>query len=266
MIIVGELINTSRKSVAEAVRRKDGAFIRSVAKAQADAGADYIDVNAGTFLDEEIDYLPWLVETVQAEVEMPCCLDSPNPTALEKAMAVHSGVPMINSISLETERYDRLMPVVTQSPCKLVALCMSQTAMPTTAEARVAVAEELITRLEEAGLAQSDLYIDPLVQPVSVDTRMGGAVLSSIASIRERYPEVHIICGLSNISFGLPVRRLINRYFLALAISHGLSAAILDPTDRAIMAALKTSLMLTGKDEYCADYIDAYENGQLEAS
>ena len=264
MIIVGELINTSRKTIAQAVRDGNSAYIQKVAKTQAQAGADYIDVNAGTFLEKEIDFLPWLVETVQAAVELPCCLDSPNPVALEKALAVHKGVPMINSISLEADRYEQMLPVVSHSPCKLVALCMSRTAMPNTAKERVDVAQQLINDLGANGFAQGDIFIDPLVQPVSVDIQMGVAVLKAIQTIRNDYPEVNIICGLSNISFGLPLRRLINRYFLALAAAHGLSAAILDPTDFAIMSALKATLMLMGKDEYCSDYIEAYENEILK--
>ncbi len=264
MIIVGELLNTSRKSIEQAVKKKDTDFIQKVARDQADAGADYIDVNAGTFLEKESQCLPWLVETVQAAVDLPCCLDSPSPEALEKAMAVHRGVPMINSISLEKDRYDQMLPLVTQAPCKLVALCMSHTSMPTTVRERVEVAEQLIASLTDAGKAQPDIYIDPLVQPVSVDTNMGVAVLDAMRTIRSSYPEVNIICGLSNISFGLPERRLINRYFLSLAIGSGLSAAILDPTDSAIMAAVKTNLMIMGQDEYCGEYIEAYENGILK--
>jgi len=264
MIIVGELINTSRKTISQAVRDGDSDLIQKVAKTQAAAGADYIDVNAGTFLEKEIDYLPWLVETVQAAVELPCCLDSPSPAALEQALAVHQGVPMINSISLEADRYEQMLPVVTRSPCKLVALCMSRTAMPTTAQERVDVASQLINDLGSNGFAQSDIFIDPLVQPVSVDTRMGVAVLTAIQTIRHDYPEVNIICGLSNISFGLPLRSLINRNFLSLAVGSGLSAAILDPTDKSIMSALKTTVMLMGQDEYCTDYIESYENEILK--
>jgi 5-methyltetrahydrofolate--homocysteine methyltransferase len=171
---------------------------------------------------------------------------------------------MINSISLEADRYEQMLPVVTRSPCKLVALCMSRTAMPTTAQERVDVTRQLINDLGANGFAHSDIFIDPLVQPVSVDTRMGVAVLTAIQTIHRDFPEVNIICGLSNISFGLPLRRLINRYFLALAVGNGLSAAILDPTDGSIMSALKTTLMLMGQDEYCSNYIEAYENDILK--
>lgn len=264
MIIVGEKINTSRKTIAEAVEKRDDGFIQAVAREQADAGADYIDVNAGTFLDRETEALTWLVETVQAAVERPLCLDSPNPKALESAMQVHQGVPLINSISLETDRYQALLPLVSTHPCKVVALCMAQTAMPTTAEDRLGVASELIEKLTDAGVSPEDIYVDPLVQPVSVDVQMGPAVLEAIAGVASGFPGVNTICGLSNISYGLPARRLINRQFLSLAIDRGLSAAILDPTDKALMAALVSVNMLLGRDEYCADYIEAYENGLFD--
>ena len=264
MIIVGELINTSRKRIGQAVKDKDKAVIQQVAVAQAEAGADYIDVNAGTFLEQEVDMLPWLVQTVQEAVDLPCCLDSPSAKALKQALSVHQGVPMINSISLEAERYAEMLPVVTQTPCKVVALCMSRTAMPTTAGDRVDVARELIENLTQNGIALQDIFIDPLIQPVSVDTRMGRAVMESMKIIRDMFPEVNIICGLSNVSYGLPLRRLINRYFLALAMANGLSAAIVDPTDTAMISALKTTRMLLGEDEYCSDYIEAYENDFLK--
>jgi 5-methyltetrahydrofolate--homocysteine methyltransferase len=263
MIIVGEKINTSRKSIAEAVERKDAAFIVNVAREQVEAGADYIDVNAGTFLEREVECLCWLVETVQHEIDVPLCLDSPNPEALSEAIKHHQGEPMINSISMEQERLQALLPVVTQNPCSVVALCMAETVMPTTVEERVEVGAELLTRLTDQGLPLEKIYVDPLVQPVSVDTRMGLATLGAIRRIMEYFPGVNTICGLSNISFGLPVRRLINRNFLALCMAFGLSAAILDPTDRETMTTVLTVEMLLGRDEYCEKFIEAYQNERL---
>ena len=259
MIIVGELINTSRNSIQKAVKQDNRDFIQSIALKQAEAGADYIDVNAGTFVAQEVDLLPWLVETVQAAVDLPLCLDSPNPAALQKALAVHRGVPMINSISLEKDRFQSMLPLVTSHPCKLVALTMKQTAMPTSAQERIEAAGLLIDELTRAGLKEEDIFIDPLVQPVSVDICMGRAVLDAIRGIKTKYPSVHTICGLSNISFGLPERKRINRYFLSLAMHSGLDAAILDPIDRQLMAALKTAALLLGQDEYCTAFIEAYE-------
>lgn len=263
MIIVGEKINSSRAAISQAVEARDSEFIVQVAQEQAEAGASFIDVNAGTFVERETDCLCWLVETVQQAIELPLCLDSPNPKALSEAMKLHRGEPMINSISLEEDRFNKLLPVVKSGPCHIVALCMSQTSMPTTVEERVEVGSELISRLTEKGVPLDKIYVDPLIQPVSVDTNMGSAALGAIREIMSTFPGVHTICGLSNISFGLPERRLINRNFLALAMAHGLSAAILDPTDPRLMSTLLSVEMLLGRDEFCEQYIDAYQDGRL---
>ena len=263
MIIVGEKINTSRKSIEKAVANRDASLIAGVAREQAEAGADYIDVNAGTFVDRETELLCWLVDTVQNEVDLPLCLDSPNPKALAEAIKLHKGEPMVNSISLEEARYDALIPVVTSRPCRVIALCMGRTAMPTAVEARVEAGAELIGRLTGEGIPIEKIYVDPLIQPVSVDTNMGVAALGAISRIMGEFPGVNTICGLSNVSFGLPERHLINRNFLALAMCHGLNAAILDPTDKKLMATIFAAEMLLGRDEYCERYIDAYQNGRI---
>lgn len=263
MIIVGEKINTSRSQIAQAVENRDKAFIVEAARVQREAGADFIDVNAGTFVEKETEALCWLVETIQSELEVPLCLDSPSATALTEALKLHKGEPMINSITLEEDRFEAMMPIVTGRPCHVVALCMSRTSMPRTVEERVAVGSELIEHLTSKGVPAEKIYVDPLVQPVSVDTGMGPAILGAVREICMRYPRCKTVCGLSNISFGLPHRSLINRNFLALAMHSGLSAAILDPTDRALMSTLRSVDMLMGRDDYCERYIDAYQEGVL---
>ena len=250
MIIIGEKINTSLKGVSEAVESADREYIIQLAQQQVDAGADYIDVNAGTFVEKEVEYLPWLVQTVQAAIDIPLCLDSPNPEAISRAMGVHRGEPLINSISLETDRFRDLLPVITGKPCKVVALCMGQTSMPTTYEERLVVGEELVNKLNETGIVLEKIFVDPLIQPISIDRGMGLAALQSIAGIMERFPGVNTICGLSNISYGLPMRRLINRHFLTLAMAYGLTAAILDPTDNRLMASILTTQMLLGQEQF----------------
>ena len=178
-------------------------------------------------------------------------------------MKRHKGEPMINSISLEEERFRELLPLVSSKPCHVVALCMSRTSMPTTVQERVDVGSELIRKLSEQGIPRERIYVDPLIQPVAVDTDMGVSALGAIKAIMDGFPGVNTICGLSNVSFGLPERRLINRNFLVLAMAFGLSAAILDPTDDRLMAALLSADMLLGRDEYCEKYIDAYQAGRL---
>lgn len=261
MIIVGEKINTSREKIHKAVADRDKDLIVRTAREQADAGASFIDVNAGTFLEEETEGLCWLVETIQAEIDLPLCLDSPSPAALSEAMKLHRGEPMINSISLEKERFDAMLPIVTSAPCRIVALCMARTSMPVTVEERVEAGTELITRLTDEGIPIEKIYVDPLVQPVSVDIRMGQGAIGAIKRLTDEFPGINSICGLSNVSFGLPRRSLINRNFLALGIANGLTAAILDPTDRKLISTLLSVEMLLGRDEYCEKYLDAYQNG-----
>lgn len=263
MIIVGEKVNTSRKSISEAVEKRDAHAIVAAARAQAEAGANYIDVNAGTFLERETECLCWLVETIQKEMDIPLCLDSPSPAALSEAMKHHEGEPMVNSISLERERFESMLPVVTARPCSIVALCMSQTSMPTTVEERVQTGSKLIKRLLDNGISLEKIYVDPLVQPVSVDTRMAESALGAIGQIMDAFPGVRTICGLSNVSYGLPHRKLINRNFLALSMAKGLTAAILDPTDRQLMATVRAVEMLLGRDDYCEKFIESYEAGKL---
>ncbi|UCD22343.1 MAG: dihydropteroate synthase [Chloroflexota bacterium] len=263
MIIVGEQINTSRKLIAEAVEKRDASYIVKIAREQSEAGAQYIDVNAGTYLERETECLCWLVETIQSELDLPLCLDSPNPLALAEAIERHKGESIINSISLEAERFQALLPVVTSRPCHVVALCMAETSMPTTVEERVQVGAELIKRLTDAGIPLRKIYVDPLIQPISVDTGMGFAALGAISRIMNDFPGVNTICGLSNISFGLPARRLINRSFLSLCVAHGLSAEIMDPTDKQLMAILLAVDMLLNHDEYCENFITAYQTGRI---
>jgi 5-methyltetrahydrofolate--homocysteine methyltransferase len=213
MLIVAERINASRRSIRAAREARDAATNQPEAKSQADSGATYIDVNGGTFPGREPELLCWLVEVVQAATRLPLCLDSPDPAAITAALAkVKSGRPMINSISLEPER--------------------------------------LVDRLTRAGVALDDIYVDPLVLPVGVDPQSGLATIEAIGEITRRYPGVHTICGLTNVSHGLPARALVNRTFLVAAMTRGLDAVIVDPTDAKLMTALKAAEALLGRDEY----------------
>ena len=169
MIIVGELINASRKAIGVAIENQDSKVIKKIAKDELDAGADYIDVNAGIFVGKEPEYLTWLVQQVQESVDAPCAIDSPDPEAIQAALAAHKGVPMINSISLEKERYDKLMPVIAGTDFKVVALCMSDEGMPETTDQRMGIADKMVNSLVQNGIPPDNIYVDPLVQPVATN-------------------------------------------------------------------------------------------------
>ena len=264
MIIIGELINASRKQIAPAIENKDADTIQKIAKDERENGADFIDVNAGVFVGKESDYLKWLVTTVQETVEAPCCLDSPDPKAIEAALSIHKGVPMINSISLEKERYEALLPVVSGTECKVVALCMSDKGMPETTDDRVSIADELINNLLKNNVPLDNIYVDPLVQPVSTKDSYGIEFLNAIEKIINKFPGVHTICGLSNISFGLPERKFLNQTFMVMAITKGLDAAIVNPLDKGMMAKIVAAETLAGKDEYCSQYLQAWRDKKFE--
>ena len=264
MLIVGERINASRKSIASAIAGQDGFAIKKEAVDQHKAGAHFVDVNAGIFVDEEVRYLKWLVQTIQEETDIPLCMDSPNPRAIAEALAVHRGRAMINSITEEKGRYQKLIPIIKEFRPQVVGLCMTDGGMPQTSEERFAIASRLIEKLIAEGVTPEDIYIDPLVMPIGTDKSNGKAVLDTLEKISSSFPNVKTICGLSNISYGLPARRLINQIFLVAAMTKGLTAAILDPLDRRIMANLMTAQALLGKDDYCSGFLTAFRARKLE--
>ncbi|MGI6361724.1 MAG: methyltetrahydrofolate cobalamin methyltransferase [Bacillota bacterium] len=265
MLIVGELINTSRKAVESAVAASDAAVIQEIAQAQDKKGADYLDINCGTFVNDEAARMQWLVETVQKVSKKPLCIDSPSARVLEKGLtAITHGRPMINSITAEERRFAEILPLVLKYQAKVVALCMDDEGIPTTDKKRFAIAEKLITELMAAGLAADDIYLDPLVQPVATDALAGKAVLDTIYAIKKGYPQVHCICGLSNISFGLPNRALLNRTFMVQTMTAGMDAYIANPTDDQLMGLLYAADTLLGNDDFCLKYLKAHRKGLYE--
>jgi len=264
MLVVGELINASRKLIGEAIRAQDVEYIQKVARDELEAGADYIDVNAGIFVGKEPEYLQWLVKTVQGVVDAPCCIDSPDPKAIEAALSVHKGTAMINSISLEKARYDALLPVVAGTDLKVVALCMSDEGMPETMDARLKIADKLINGLVQANVPISNIYVDPLVQPISVNNTFAMEFINSVEAIMTQFKGVHTMCGLSNISYGLPERKFMNHGFAIMAIAKGLDGMIVNPLDKMMMASIVTAETLAGRDSYCVKYLKAYRNKQFE--
>ena len=265
MIIIGEKINSTLKAVRPAIEAYDTETISNLAKSQAEAGSAYLDVNAGMFHNDESERLAWLVETVQAVVDTPLCLDSPSAAALEAALKVCRGqTAMINSITCEKERLESILPLVLEYKTKIIALCMDDSGMPETADGRYEIAKRLIGKLSDAGVKLDDIYIDPLVRPVSTGPHYGIAAIETIRRVKTEYPEVHIACGLSNVSFGLPQRKLINQAFLISAMNAGMDGAILDPLDKKLMAYIAATEALLGIDDYCVEYLEKFRAGFFE--
>ncbi len=265
MIIIGELINGTRKAVAAAIAGHDAEYIAKLARDQEAAGACYIDCNAGTSGDKEIEDLVWLVQVVQQEVSVPLSLDSPNPAALERALEIYTGpAPLINSITAEEERIKQVLPLLQQTESSVIALLLGDSGMPEGVAQRLANAEELVGHLEDSEIAPDRIYIDPLVVPLGTNHEAGTWVLDTILALRQSFRECHITGGLSNISYGMPNRRLLNRVFATMCVARGLDSAVIDPLDRELMASLVAAEAIAGHDEWCMNYLQAYREGRLE--
>ena len=264
LIIIGERINATRKPIREALERKDVQFFVEEAKKQEQAGAHFIDVNAGTDATSEIENLPWLVEIIQDEVEVPLCFDSANEKALERALKVYKKKGLIiNSFTAEEEKIKALLPLAKEWNAYIVGLAMGEGGIPQTGEERMKLVDKLLEAVHLYGIPEERLFIDPLVIPVGTDSTQGKLFLETLKSIKDKFPEVKTVCGLSNVSFGLPNRRLLNRTFAVLCLAFGLDAAIIDPLDKDLMASIYATEALLGIDEFCMRYLNAFREGKL---
>ena len=265
MIIIGEKINSTRKYIHQAVQARDRGAIVAEAVSQARAGADYLDVNCGTLdKQEEPDALAWLVTTVQAETDLPLCIDSPNPDALAAGLAAHQGEPIINSISGESDRFNQVLALAKQYNARLVALCLDDNGIPASKDAAIAVGDKLVTALLDAGISVDKIYLDPLVRTLATDPSAVLDSLAIISSLGETYPGLHFVSGLSNISYGLPERRHLNRAYVVMSIAAGLDAVIMDPMDAGMHALILASEALVTRDRFCMQYIKAHNEGRLK--
>lgn len=262
MEIIAEKINGTRPEVGAAVQGRDAAFIQDLARRQAEAGAAYIDLNAGTARDREPDDLAWLVDTVQAAIDLPLCVDSANPAALRAAIPLCRRTPMVNSISGERERLEAVLPVVAEGESPVIALAADDNGISKDVGERLAVVARIMENTREAGIADSRVYIDPLVLPLAGFDQSGAVSLQAMAEVRNAFPEAKLCVGLSNLSYGLPARSLINRVFLALSTAAGLDAALVDPLDNNLMQELLATELVLGHDPYSRRYTQAYRGAK----
>ncbi|WP_407314094.1 methyltetrahydrofolate cobalamin methyltransferase [Desulfosporosinus sp. SB140] len=264
MFIVGELINSTRKVISQAIEQRDKVYLQELARRQAEAGANYIDVNAAQG-GNEIEDMIWLVDLIQDVVDIPLCIDSPSAAALEAGLSNCRQKAMINSISGETKRWTEVLPIIKRYQPKVVALCMDESGMPETAQDRLNVADKLVAGLLDVGVPEDDIFLDPLIKPLGVNHLYGQEVFNSTKAMRNKYPQVHLISGLSNVSFGLPERRLLNRAFMVMSVALGMDAFILDPLDQTLMSLFTAAKSLAGLDEYCMEYVAGVRAGKVKA-
>ena len=264
MIIIGEKINGSRKQIAKAIAEHDTDYIQQLAHRQIEAGSNWLDIHAGTTPESELETLVWLIETVQKVADIPLCLDSTDSSILNSAMSHVRYTPMINSISGEKKRFEGMLQILRDYKCPVIMLAIDDTGIPKTVEDRIKIISKLINEIhKQVDMDDRHIYVDPLIMALSADAESGNIALNAIRRVRDEFPEVHIVSGLSNVSFGLPARSIINQAFLTLAIEAGLDSAILDPLDKGLYSSILATEVILGRDRFCSNYNRAYRSGRL---
>ena len=262
--LIAERINMTRKAIREKAWQRDEEFIKGEAANQTSAGATHIDVNAGGDPAKEVEDMVWLTGVVSRATNLPIAFDSTNPEALEAGLKLcNRPGAIINSISGEKSRIDKVLPLVKKFSTGVVALLMDDTGMPEDYDGRMEIMHNLADIIKKQGISMDRVYFDPLVRPASTNPEQARNVLDAVAAAKKEYPECHIALGLSNISFGLPARNNLNRAFLAMLVACGCDGAVMDPCEKGMMNALYSAYAAAGLDEYCMNYITAHREGKL---
>jgi len=264
MIIIGEKINGAIPSIAEAIKTRDGNLIRERVLAQEEAGADYLDVCAGTAPEEEYGALCWLIDEVQAVASKPICIDSPDPRMLVKVFPKLKLPGLVNSISMEGEKCDILLPLLAENPdWGVIALCCDQSGIANLADDKMRIASQLMEKADYYGIVPERIHIDPLVLALSAVNDSAINFFETIKMLKSEYPNVNVTAALSNISYGMPARKVVNANFLAIAMAAGLDSVIADPMNRDVAGTIFATEALLGRDRHCRKYGKAYRAGRI---
>jgi 5-methyltetrahydrofolate--homocysteine methyltransferase len=263
--IIGERINpTGRKKLAEELRGGDLSTVAADTRAQVEAGADMLDVNAGIPLVDEAELLASMLEAVQAEAGIPICIDSSVIEALEAGLAVYDGKALVNSVTGEDERLEEILPLVARHGAAVIGLANDETGIPETPRQRLEIATKIVSAAGDHGIPAEDVVIDPLAMTVGADTEAVTTTLETIRLIRDNLG-VNMCLGASNVSFGLPERFVLNAAFLPMAMAAGLTSAIMS-TAEVCVSAVRAADLLLGHDPWGASWIAAHRARQAAAA
>ena len=259
-VMIGERINpTGRKLLAEEMKNDDFSRVEADAISQVEAGAHMLDVNAGIPLADEPALLAKAIKTVQAVTDVPLSIDSSIIEALESGLSVYEGKPLINSVTGEEEVLERVLPLVAASEAAVVAISNDETGISEDPNVRFMVAKRIVERAADHGIPAHDVVVDPLVMPIGAMADAGNQVFTLVRRLREELG-VNTTCGASNVSFGLPNRHAITGAFLSMAISHGMTSAIMNPLHAEVKTAIQAADVLTGQDANCAAWIETHRD------
>jgi 5-methyltetrahydrofolate--homocysteine methyltransferase len=262
-VVIGERINpTGKKRLAEMLGAGDLSLVREMAKTQVAAGADVLDVNVGLAGGDEVALLRRAVQAVAEVVDVPLSIDTANVQALEAALRVAPGRPLINSVSGKEKSLGAVLPLAKEYGAVVIGLTMDERGISRDAPARLEIAARIVERAEALGIPRQDVVIDCLALTVGAEPQSARVTLETVRLVRERLG-VNVNLGGSNVSFGLPDRRVINQAFVAMAIAAGMTCVIADPAQ--VCGAVRAADLLLGRDEYASRYISHYRTTQKES-
>ena len=260
MIIIGEKINGSIPSMGKAIAERNEEWIKDIAKKQADAGADFIDCCASVDVDE-VETLHWMIDLIQSVTDTPISVDSPSAQACVDAMKYCNKPGLINSVSGEGTKIDIVFPVIADTKWQVMALLCDDTGIPKSAADRIRVLDHIMAKAKEYGIAENRIHIDPLVEMFCTAEDGIAVLLEVMAYAKEHYPGVHLSGAISNISFNLPYRKIVNIAFAVMSVTAGMDSAVMDPLNRDLRGAIYATEALKGEDDYCMEYIGAFREG-----
>jgi 5-methyltetrahydrofolate--homocysteine methyltransferase len=255
LVIIGERINpTGRKKLMAALQKGNLDVVRKDAVAQVEAGAAILDVNAGVPGADEAALMLQIIQAVREVTDVPLCIDSPNPSVLEAALSQYEGKALVNSVNGEERALEKILPLIAKHKAAVIGLAMDDDGIPQNVEKRLQVAQKIIDRAQALGIPRNDVIIDPLVLTVGSDSKAGLTTLAATRMIATKFG-VNITMGASNVSHGLPDRRVINATFLAMAMACGLTCPITNPLVTAVRETAMSGNLLLGKDEWAMNWI-----------
>ncbi len=261
-VIIGERINpTGRSALAAELKAGDFSRVAADAVAQVAAGAQMLDVNAGVPLADEPALLAEAIRIVQSVVDVPLSIDSSIVEALERGLSVYQGKALVNSVTGEDEQMERVLPLVARHGAAVVAISNDETGISEDPDVRFEVARKIVSRAEDHGIRREDVVVDPLVMPIGAMGTAGRQVFALVRRLREEL-KVNTTCGASNVSFGMPARHTLGAAFLPVAMSAGLTSAIMDTRSEQIVEAVKAADLLLGNDEWGVNWIAAHRAKQ----
>ena len=259
MIIIGEKINGSIPSAGKAIAERNEEWIRHLARIQEDANADYLDCCASVNVNE-LETMKWMLDIMQDETSTKICVDSPDPTVCVDALPFCKKPGLVNSVSLEGDKIDVIFPAIADTKWNVVALLSGEQGIPSSVEERMVNFDKLMEQAAKYGIAANRIFVDPLVEGLATNQESLLTFAAVCREIKAKFPQIHITSGLSNISFGLPVRKMLNMAFMTLAMQAGMDSAIVDPTNRDMMGIIYATDALLGNDDFCVEYISAYRD------